>query len=390
MTGDQPWEVMVLGAGAAGLMCAITAAQRGRRVVVVDHGRHPGEKIRISGGGRCNFTNLHMGMDHYLSQNPAFCISALSRFTPRQFMDGLDRHGIGYGEKKAGQMFCTGSARQVVEMLLTECHRAGVTLHMGQAVNRVERCQEGFLLHGDGPRWLGQSLVVATGGKSFANLGASDFGHRVARSFGLPVVATRPGLTPLTFDGGQVGSLSGISLAATVSCGVRRYRDGLLFTHRGFSGPAILQISSHWRPGDALQIDFTPDDDIAALLKAARQGRTEVLKVLSALLPHRLVESLVRPGRYPLRCADLRDGQVAALAAVVQAHSVTPTGHEGYRKAEVTVGGVDTGQISSKTMGCLAIPGLFFVGEVLDVTGELGGYNLHWAWASGYAAGSFA
>ncbi|MBF0609694.1 MAG: aminoacetone oxidase family FAD-binding enzyme [Magnetococcales bacterium] len=367
------------------------AAQRGRSVVVVDHARQLGEKIRISGGGRCNFTNLNSGANHYLSNNPRFTISALARFTPHHFMDLLSRHGIQYLEKGQGQLFCQGSAHQVVDMLIQECRQANVQLHPSSKIESVRRQGDYFLVKGDGFFWQCQSLVVATGGPSLPKLGASDYGMALARSFGLQVVPPRPGLVPLTFNDwstSRFASLSGVSLQAAVSLGSHTYQDGLLFTHKGLSGPAILQISSHWHPGSPIQVNLLPGVELLFHLKEARRNNRGLLPTLSSHLPRRLVDILCQ-GQVP-RLADMNDERLLALVQSIQQATFTPSGQQGYGKAEVTVGGVDTSQLSSKTMAVLTIPNLYFVGEVVDVTGELGGYNLQWAWSSGYAAGCHA
>lgn len=386
------WDVVVLGAGAAGLMCAIEAGKRGRRVLVLDHARAPGEKIRISGGGRCNFTNLDVRPRAYLSANPHFCISALQRYTQHNFIKLVDRHAIAWHEKTLGQLFCDGSARQVVDMLLRELKDAGGELHLGVTVELPEKAEDGFHLSTSEGAVVCRSLVVATGGKSIPNMGATGFGYDIAARFGLSVLPTRPGLVPLTLDPtllDKLNPLAGIGLPSRISHGKTHFEEALLFTHRGLSGPAILQISSYWREGDEIVIDLAPDVDVFASLKFARaeNGRQAPATVLASLLPRRLAQHLgdtTAPGR---NLADLSDKTLQNLADSAKRWRLKPTGSEGYRTAEVTLGGVDTSGLDQKTMQARTVPGLYFVGEVVDVTGWLGGYNFQWAWSSGWAAG---
>ncbi len=386
-------DVAVIGAGAAGMMCAAVAGRRGRRVVLLDHATRIGEKIRISGGGRCNFTNLHCGPENFLSENPAFCRSALARYTPRHFVELVQRYRIPWHEKHRGQLFCDDSAERIVELLKLECEAGGVSWMSGVEVAHVERSGAGFDLHAGGKRLQADALVIATGGLSIPKIGATDFGHRVARQFGLHVVPTRPALVPLTFAPeawAPFTELAGVSVEAEVRAGKGAFLEDLLFTHRGLSGPAILQISSYWRPGEPLAINLAPARDMtAALIEAKRAKRQAAVPVLAEYLPRRLANTLGELAGTPNRpLADIADRTLRALGERVNAWQVIPSGTEGYRKAEVTLGGVDTRGLSSQTMEARDVPGLFFIGEVVDVTGHLGGHNFQWAWASGYAAGT--
>lgn len=386
-------DAIVVGAGAAGMMCAAVAGQRGRRVVLVDHATRIGEKIRISGGGRCNFTNMHCGPDNFLSGNPPFCRSALARFTPGHFIELVQRHRIPWHEKHRGQLFCDDSAQQIVSMLVRECDAGGVRWLTGTRIVRIERHAGGFEVQTGRGTLHAPAVVIATGGLSIPKIGASDFGHRIARQFGLPLVPTRPGLVPLTFAGASwapYAELAGVSLEACVQCGTGTFREDLLFTHRGLSGPAILQISSYWHEGASLSIDLAPGTNAATTLVAAKQQRrTGAAAALAEILPRRLAARLCEtalPLHRPL--ADLSDRVLRALGDRVNRWEVVPSGSEGYRKAEVTLGGVDTRALSSQSMEARDLPGLFFIGEVVDVTGHLGGHNFQWAWASGHAAGA--
>ena len=385
-------DVIVIGAGAAGMMCAIRAGQRGRSVIVLDHARAPGEKIRISGGGRCNFTNIHAGPKSFISANPHFCKSALARFTARDFIAMVERHGIAWHEKTLGQLFCDVSAKDIIRMLLDEMRSAGVKLRLGQQIEGVEQTGEGFVVRTETGTLTARSLVVATGGKSIPKMGATGFAYRIAEQFGLPLVEPRPGLVPLTLDPAQLerlAPLSGISVPAEVRHGKTAFREALLFTHRGLSGPAILQISSYWREGDDITLVIEPDIDFLAVLKKARQqnGRQAVQTVLAEYLPKRLAQYLVETHGFAGHLADMSDKVLAKIVSAIQSWIIRPAGSEGYRTAEVTLGGIDTAAIDSKTMEAKAVPGLFFIGECVDVTGWLGGYNFQWAWSSGYAAG---
>ena len=386
-------DVLVIGAGAAGMMCAIEAGKRGRSVLVVDHAKAPGEKIRISGGGRCKFTNLGATHLNFLSANPKFCVSALRRYRPRDFIALVERHGVAYHEKTLGQLFCDGSARQIVDLLLAEMSAAGVQLRLETRFEGVTKTEGGFEVALSSGKVACASLVVASGGKSIPKMGARGLGYDIARQFGLGVVDTRPALVPLTFEPAtlaRLSPLSGIGLDAAVSHGKTKFREGMLFTHRGLSGPSILQISSYWREGDEVRVDMAPGVDALAALKAARTAtpRQAVATVLSTLLPRRVAQ-LIAEEEAPDKgnIADCSDKVLGRLAGAVNAWTVKPAGSEGYRTAEVTLGGVDTDALVSRTLEAKAVAGLYFIGEVVDVTGWLGGYNFQWAWASGWSAG---
>jgi len=387
----QAVDVLILGAGAAGMMCAIEAARRGRRVAVLDHARAPGEKIRISGGGRCNFTNLSTAPERFLSQNPRFALSALARFTPADFVARIDAAGIAWHEKTLGQLFCDGSAKQVVAMLTGQMAEAGAALDLGTSVTGIEH-NGGFTVSTDRGAWSAASLVIATGGKSIPKMGATGFGYRVAEQFGLRLTETRPALVPFTFaeqDLPAIAPLAGVSVPARVAAGRAAFEEALLFTHRGLSGPAVLQASSYWREGAAVTIDLCPGQDVGASLRAARDtsGKQAVHSVLGRLLPDRLAADLVAGQGFSGPLAAQSNAALDALGQRVNRWQVKPVGTEGYRTAEVTLGGVDTRDLDAKTMQARAVPGLYFIGEVVDVTGWLGGYNFQWAWSSGWAAG---
>ena len=389
-------DVIIIGAGAAGMLCAAIAGQRGRTVLVLDAARAPGEKIRISGGGRCNFTNLQATPAQFLSENPHFCISALSRYRPADFLALVERHGIAWHEKTLGQLFCDDSARQIIAMLLDKMRQAQAELRVGITVQQVEKAARGFCLKlSSGDTLECGALVVATGGKSIPKMGATDFGYRLAKQFGLRVTETRPGLVPLTFGGellAQLSPLAGVAAPARVQCGRQAFEEALLFTHRGLSGPAILQISSYWREGAEIGIDLLPDTNALELLRGARQqnGRQSVLTVLATMLPRRLARMIADTPAYAGALGGLSDDTLRKLAAELNNWRLAPTGTEGYRTAEVTLGGIDTSGLDSKTMQAKAVPGLYFIGEVVDVTGWLGGYNFQWAWSSGWCAGMAA
>jgi len=385
--------VIILGAGGAGLMCAAVAGHRGRSVLVLEQARRPGEKIRISGGGRCNFTNIHASPRHFISRNPHFCKSALAGYTQNDFIALVEKYRIAYHEKTLGQLFCDGSSQQIIDMLLAECD-AVAQLELGVRVVAVEKSADRFIVSTERGEHTAQSLVVATGGPSIPKMGASDFAYRIARQFGLAVVPPRPGLVPLTFGQGLLGELkelAGVSVDAVVRCGTVSFAEALLFTHRGLSGPAILQISSYWREGDEVVIDLAPTVDVLGDLKVARRAhpRLEPASVLANHLPRRLAQQIVGRAGTPGRIADSSDRDLDTLMQLVKEWRVTPSGTEGYRTAEVTVGGVDTAALSSKTFEVKAVPGLYFIGECLDVTGHLGGFNFQWAWSSGHAAGRY-
>ena len=386
------FDVVVIGAGAAGMMCAIEAGKRGRRVLVIDHAKAAGEKIRISGGGRCNFTNLNTKFENFLGQNPRFAISALRRYRPRDFIAWIERHGIAWHEKTLGQLFCDGSAREIIDMLLSEMHQAGVTWRLSTTVERVEKTEAGFHLATTGGSVSCEALVVATGGKSIPKMGATGFGYEVARQFGLKVTETRPALVPLTFEVGlldRLKPLAGVATDAVVACGKTRFAEAMLFTHRGLSGPAILQISSYWREGDEITVDMAPGTDLYQVLRQARTdaARQAPQTILAHHVPKRLAQLIVETEGVTGNLADQSDKVLRRLADAIGAWRVKPVGSEGYRTAEVTLGGVDTDELDSRTLAAKAVPGLYFIGEVVDVTGWLGGYNFQWAWASGWCAG---
>ena len=389
---DQTYDVVVAGAGAAGMMCAAQAAQRGRKVLVIDHAKAPGEKIRISGGGRCNFTNINTTPNNFLSENPRFCISALRRYRPRDFIALVDRYGIAHHEKTLGQLFCDGSARQIIDMLLAEMAKGGAELRLATSIQTIARTEAGFALQTSAGPVACTSLVIATGGKSIPKMGASGFGYDVARQFGLRVTETRPALVPLTFDVSlleRTSPLAGVAVDATVGAGKTRFSEALLFTHRGLSGPAILQASSYWREGQEIAVDLAPGQDVYAHLRSARTARAKAAPatILSELLPKRLAQFLTETHAPKGNMADQSDKVLRPLAEAVNAWRVKPVGSEGYRTAEATLGGVDTTQLDSRTLEARDVPGLYFIGEVVDVTGWLGGYNFQWAWASGWSAG---
>ena len=391
-------DVIVIGAGAAGMMCAIEAGKRGRSVILLDHATKLAEKIRISGGGRCNFTNLHATPASYVSQNPHFCRSALARFTPQHFIALVEKHHIRYHEKKLGQLFCDGSSQQVIDMLRHECDAAGVKWQMPCRVRNVAGRRPGrflFMLQTDLGELSANSLVVATGGLSIPQIGSSSLGYRIAEQFEINVMPPRAGLVPLIFARdhlAQLSQLPGVTLDAEISCNGGRFRENLLITHRGLSGPAILQISSYWQPGLALHINLLPGVDATAWLFEHRHSHALLSNVLAQRLPRRLakawIDAIVGARDEPINRCD--DQSLKRIAGQLQDWQVTPDGTAGYRKAEVTLGGVDTRELSSKTMEAIKVPGLFFIGEVVDVTGHLGGFNFQWAWASGHAAGQFA
>ncbi|QJQ94946.1 MULTISPECIES: NAD(P)/FAD-dependent oxidoreductase [Halomonadaceae] len=389
------YDVTVIGAGAAGLMCALTAGYRGRRVLLLDHANKAGRKILMSGGGRCNFTNLATDHRHFFSANPAFAISALKRYRPEHFVELVERHGIEYVEKAPGQLFCAESAKDIVQLLLTECEWAGVEMRLGTSVTSLERCGDSMRLQTSRGRVETGAVVIATGGLSIPSMGASGFGYDIARQFGLPVTETRPALVPFTLTShwkARAGELSGLSCEVSVHClhaGKRRgaYREPMLFTHRGLSGPAMLQISSYWQPGDELEIDLMPGLEVVKALATARREtpKRQLATWLSERLPKRLAQAMGEwYGETPV-LADLSNAQLEQWGERLNGWRVKPAGTEGWRTAEVTMGGVETSAISSKTFEVNGLPMLRFIGEVLDVTGELGGYNFQWAWASGVA-----
>ena len=389
-TATQAFDVIVLGAGAAGLMCALTAGQRGRKVLLLDHADKVGAKILISGGGRCNFTNLHSAPDRFLSGNAGFCWSALDRYTQADFIALVERHGIPYHEKTLGQLFCNGSAREIVAMLLAECAQGSVDVRVGYTVTDISRAER-FRLETSHGCFTAAALVLATGGLSIPKMGATGFAYDVARRFGLGVTEPLPGLVPLKATPEALGFelLAGVSLEANVSCAGQSFRENILFTHRGLSGPAILQISSYWRQGDTIALDLAPAHDATAFLRERKRARpkAEAKTVLAEILPARLAHALAEACLPPGQMANVPDRTLAAFAARLKCWELQPTGSEGWAKAEVTLGGIDTRDLSSKTMEARHVPGLYAIGEALDVTGWLGGYNFQWAWSSGWCAG---
>jgi predicted Rossmann fold flavoprotein len=390
---DAQLDALVIGGGAAGLMCALTAGRRGRRVRVIEHANRCGKKILMSGGGRCNFTNLGTTPQQFLSANPHFCKSALARFRPADFIAMVDAHGIAWHEKELGQLFCDDSSKQIVRMLLDECAEAGVQIDVGCAVQSVRHDGAGFVVQTALGTLRAPALVVATGGLSIPSMGASGFGYQLARQFGHELLPTRAGLVPLTLSGThaeRLCDLSGVALPVTAHCNGQRFSNSMLITHRGVSGPAILQISSYWEPGAALTLDLLPEQDAIAVLRQLRAVRpaAELRSVLAELLPKRFAQRLCEHWIESRPLRQFNEPELRAVAAQLQSWPLVASGSEGYRTAEVTLGGVDTRQLSSSTMQSTRQPGLYFIGEVVDVTGWLGGYNFQWAWASGHAAGS--
>lgn len=387
----QDYDAIVLGAGAAGLMCAAVAGQRGRRVLVIDHAEKAGKKILISGGGRCNFTNIGTAPDRFLSANPHFARSALARYTPADFLALVERYGIAWHEKTLGQLFCDGSARQIVAMLLEECARGGVDFALGRPVAGVEHGADGFRVAIGGGRdvpFTARALVVATGGPSIPKMGATGFAYDLARQFGMKVVEPRPALVPLTLGGDDpFRALAGVATPVVARAGKTAFREAMLFTHRGLSGPAILQVSSYWRHGDPIIVDLVPDRGEGWLREAKRATpRAGVGKLLAGALPQRLADALAEMLGLRGELANLSDAKLAAAEQALAAWRFVPNGSEGFAKAEVTVGGVSTADLSSQTLESRKVPGLYVIGEAVDVTGWLGGYNFQWAWASGWAA----
>ncbi len=385
-------DVAIIGAGAAGLFCAAEAARRGKRVLLLEKGTMPGEKIRISGGGRCNFTNLGIAADRYISQNPRFAISALKRFTQWDFIARVDAAGIAWHEKTLGQLFCDGSAKQIVAMLTKDLEENCATLWLNTEISNITREEAGFTLATSRGTVRAQKLVVACGGKSIPKMGATGFGYKVAEQFGLPIVETRPALVPLTFAEQELEplkSLAGVAVTGSVACGKTRFDEAILFTHRGLSGPAILQISSYWREGQAVSVNLAGATDTAAHLRTLRgqAGRIALRTALTQFMPERLARHIEDISGITGNLADQSNATIERIAALVHDWQMRPVGTEGYRTAEVTLGGVDTNALDARTMEAKSIVGLYFIGEVVDVTGWLGGYNFQWAWSSGWAAG---
>jgi len=391
----QTCDVLIIGAGAAGLMAAIEAGRRGRSVLVIDHAARPAEKIRISGGGRCNFTNLHTSPKQFLSNNPHFCKSALKRYTQRDFIGRIEARGIAYHEKTLGQLFCDGSAKEIIDMLLDDLKAAGGKLELGIEPGAIARSADGFVVGTQVAPIACRSLVIATGGKSIPKMGSSGYAYEVAKQFGLKIVSPRPALVPFTLEDAKlepVKELAGVSVEARVSVGKTGFDEGMLFTHRGLSGPSILQISSYWREGEEVVIDLARGRDVFAELKTERSARPKLQldNALTHFLPKRLADQIAARTYQVSRLADLSDAKLRDVAAAVNGWRVTPDGTEGWRTAEVTLGGVDTDGLSSQTMEAKEFPGVYFIGECVDVTGWLGGYNFQWAWSSGWAAGQVA
>lgn len=388
----QPYDAIIIGAGAAGMMCAITAAGRGKRILLLDHNSPIGKKIIISGGGRCNFTNLNISSDKYLSQNAHFCKSALARFQTNDFLKMVDEYSIHYYEKKLGQLFCKDSSKKILKMLLSECTNTKVLLKEGTRVQEVQYQNKLFFVTTGKENYQCQKLVIATGGLSFQKLGATDFGYKIAKQFGLKIIPPRPALVPLTWDHTDLKHfqhLSGISVSAKVSYGAQTFTENILFTHRGLSGPAILQISSYLNPGASFNIHLCPEHPIKESIFELKKSKSQmkVNTFLIRFLPKRLVSCFSSIYWEDKKISSLSDAELNSITDRITHWTVQPIGNEGYRKAEVTLGGVDTNELSSKTMSCNKIYGLYFIGEVIDVTGHLGGYNFQWAWASGHAAG---
>jgi len=387
-------EVIIIGAGAAGLMCAAEAGKRSRNVLVLDQSAKAGNKIRMSGGGRCNFTNYDVGPEHYLSHNPHFVKSALSRFTQWDFIAMVERYRIPYHEREHGQLFCNDSAKDILDMLLAECRNAGVTLQMKTVIERIEQDDSGFVIQTSQGKYHCGSLVLATGGLSIPSMGSSPLGYRIAEQFGIKVWSPSAGLVPFTLhteDKQRLASLSGIAVDAEVETSGMVFRENVLFTHRGLSGPAILQLSNYWQPGEAVTINWLPDKNIETMLESARQThpKQQLKTLLGRILPARLVATLLPVKLLETPLAQIGKTQLELANQHLHHWTITPGGTEGYRTAEVTRGGVDCDAVSSKTMESKQIPGLYFIGEVLDVTGWLGGYNFQWAWSSGWCAGQY-
>jgi predicted Rossmann fold flavoprotein len=390
----RSFDVVIIGAGAAGLMCAATAGNRGRSVLLVDHAKSVGEKIRISGGGRCNFTNLYTSPKNFISNNSHFCVSALQRFTQQDFINLVKKHQIAFHEKTLGQLFCDISSKQIIEMLLQECSAKSVEIRLESKASEIKKSENFFTLKIENDLIKCQSLVIATGGLSIPKMGATGFGYDVARQFGLKIVQPTPALVPLTLDEKllhETKNLSGVAFDAIVSCGKINFREAVLFTHRGLSGPAILQISSYWKKGEKITINFAPTIDILTKICAEKKlkPKQELQNFLGQFLPKSLANFLAKKSGHDGNLADLSQPKLKEIANLINAWQLIPSGTEGFAKAEVTLGGINCDQISSKTFETKSVSNLFFIGEVLDVTGWLGGFNFQWAWASGKAAGDY-
>jgi predicted Rossmann fold flavoprotein len=391
----RDFDVVIVGAGAAGMMAAIEAGRRGRRVLVFDHAKSPGEKIRISGGGRCNFTNLQTRPDRFVSGNPRYAVSALARYKPADFVALIERYGIAYHEKTLGQLFCDGSSQQVINLLTSEIGKVGARLELATTLESVRQSDDGYTATLSSGEVTCRSFVVAAGGKSIPKMGATNLGYRLAEQFGLRVTETRPALVPLTFEPRileRLAPLAGVSTEVVATAGGKSFREALLFTHRGLSGPSILQISSYWKEGEPISIDFTPGLDLRDTLRCARRDapRLALQTVLGQHLPKRLAQMLAEEIAIGGQIGDFSDAKLAAVETHLRRWTIRPTGTEGYRTAEVTLGGVDTRDLDSTTMAARSVPGLYVIGECVDVTGWLGGYNFQWAWSSGWAAGQVA
>ena len=390
MDRNEPWDVIVIGAGAAGMMCASQAGQRGRKVLLIDHGHKLAEKIRISGGGHCNFTNLYCGPDNFLSQNPHFCRSALARYTPQHFIALVERHGIRYHEKTLGQLFCDGSAQQIIALLRSECERGQVTWRMPCEVQAVSQNAEGFQIATTHGHYQSRALVMATGGLAVPAIGSTPMAYQIAEQFGLAVITPRPALVPLALEPETLtrfGDLSGLSLEVEVSCRKGRFRESLLFTHQGISGPVVLQISSYWQNGDFISIDLLPDKDAETWLRDHASGRVRIDNFLAEVLPRRFAQQWCAAHDLSKPLCQFTPPELRKIGETLGNWRIRPSGTLGYHKAEVTLGGVATEELSSRTMESKKVPGLYFIGEAVDVTGHLGGFNFQWAWASGNAAG---
>ena len=391
----EQFDVIVVGAGAAGMMSAIEAGKRGRKVLLVDHAKKIGEKIRISGGGRCNFTNIHTHPSKFISNNPKFVISALKQYTQNNFIDLIKKHNIKFHEKKLGQLFCDESAQQIIDMLLLECEMANVILKKDTTIDDIDKQDDKYFIVVGSDQYFCQSLIIATGGLSIPKIGASKFGYDIAQKFGLKVIETLPALVPLTFSEKILAickELTGLSVEAVVSFKKTFFEEGMLFTHRGLSGPSILQISSYWKLGDNIKVNLSPKLDVDKFLNDRKisNPKQDISITVSEILPKRLAHIICNENNVNGNICELSNKVLTSLSNSINAWAINPTGTEGYRTAEVTLGGIDTEEISSKTMMSNKHPGLFFIGEVVDVTGHLGGYNFQWAWSSGYVAGQYA
>ncbi|MDB9820124.1 NAD(P)/FAD-dependent oxidoreductase [Candidatus Pelagibacter sp.] len=391
----EKFDVIVVGAGAAGMMSAIEAGKRGRKVLLVDHAKKIGEKIRISGGGRCNFTNIHTHPSKFISSNPKFVISALKQYTQNNFIDLIKKHNIKFHEKKLGQLFCDESAQQIIDMLLLECEMANVVLKKGTTIDDIDKQDDKYFIVVGDDKCFCESLIIATGGLSIPKIGASKFGYDIAQKFNLKVIETLPALVPLTFSEKILAickELTGLSVEAVVSFKKTFFEEGMLFTHRGLSGPSILQISSYWKLGDDIKVNLSPKLDVDKFLNDRKisNPKQDISIIVSEILPKRLAHIICNENNVDGNICELPNKVLTSLSNSINAWAINPTGTEGYRTAEVTLGGIDTEEISSKTMMSNKHPGLFFIGEVVDVTGHLGGYNFQWAWSSGYVAGQYA